>query len=164
MTINPEKVKIQMNEVEYVGHIIDQYGISFPDEKLNRVLEFKTPTLAREMKTFLGLISQFREHVPNFANLAAPCHDMITAYKKNSAEPLKWTDELNENFNNLKLAVANCTKLYFIDNELPIFLHTDASVLGITNCNFSLICSRKNFLILGPISPVVEKAAGHRRR
>ena len=32
------------------------------------------------------------------------------------------------------------------------------------NCNFSLICSRKNFLILGPISPVVEKAAGHRRR
>jgi hypothetical protein len=138
MTINPEKVKIQMNEVEYVGHIIDQYGISFPDEKLNRVLEFKTPTLYREMKSFLGLISQFREHVPNFANLAAPCHDMLIAYKKNSNDPLKWTDELKENFNNLKLAVANCTKLYFIDEELPIFLHTDASVLGIGSYLFQV--------------------------
>ena len=138
MTINPDKVKIQMNEVEYVGHVIDQYGISFSDEKLERVLEFKTPTLDREMKTFLGLISQFREHVPNFADLAAPCQDMLIAYKKKFPKKLKWTDELTENFNKLKLAVANCTKLYFLDDKLPVFLHTDASILGIGSYLFQV--------------------------
>ena len=29
MTINPEKVKFNMTQVEYVGHVIDKYGISF---------------------------------------------------------------------------------------------------------------------------------------
>ena len=33
-----------------------------------------------------------------------------------------------------------------------------------TNCNLSLICSRKRFLIITSISPVVEKAAGQSRR
>ena len=43
----------------------------------------------------------------------------------------------------MKLAVANCTKLYFIDNELPIFLHTDASVLGIGSYLFQVQNEKK---------------------
>ena len=27
MTVNPDKVKIHMNKVEYVSHVIDKYGI-----------------------------------------------------------------------------------------------------------------------------------------
>ena len=138
MTINPDKVKIHMDNVEYVGHIIDRYGIYFSDEKLHQVLEFRTPTVAHEMKSFLGLISQFRDHVQNYADLTAPCHDMILGYTKNSKEPLKWNDELNDNFIKLKAAVANCSKLYFIDDKLPIFLHTDASILGIGSYLFQL--------------------------
>ena len=138
MTINPDKVKIHMDEVEYVGHMIDSYGISFSDEKLHQVLEFRTPSVAHEMKSFLGLISQFRDHVPNFAELTAPCHDMIQGYVRASKRPLEWNDELNDNFIKLKAAVANCTKLYFIDDKLPIFLHTDASVIGIGSYLFQL--------------------------
>ena len=44
-----------------------------------------------------------------------------------------------------------------------IFRTFDLLTSPSTNCNLSLICSRKRFLILGPISPVVEKVAGHRR-
>ena len=127
-----------MDEVEYVGHMIDSYGISFSDEKLHQVLEFRTPSVAHEMKSFLGLISQFRDHVPNFAELTAPCHDMIQGYVRASKMPLEWNDELNDNFIKLKAAVANCTKLYFIDDKLPIFLHTDASVIGIGSYLFQL--------------------------
>ena len=90
------------------------------------------------MKSFLGLISQFRDHVQNYADLTAPCHDMILGYKKGSKVPLEWNDELNDNFIKLKAAVANCSKLYFIDDKLPIFLHTDASILGIGSYLFQL--------------------------
>ena len=53
MTINPEKVKIHMNQVQYVGYVVDRYGISFSEEKKRKVVEFKKPTKAREMKAFL---------------------------------------------------------------------------------------------------------------
>ena len=69
MTVNPEKVKIHLTEVEYVGHVIDKYGISFSEEKRAKVTDFRLPAQARDMKKFLGLISQFRDHVPNFSIL-----------------------------------------------------------------------------------------------
>ena len=59
MTVNPGKVKIHMSEVEYVGHVIDRYGISFSDDKRQSVTDFRKPTQAREMEKFLGLISLF---------------------------------------------------------------------------------------------------------
>ena len=68
-TVNPEKVIIHFTEVEYVGHVIDKYGISFSDEKRSKVTEFRLPAQARDMKKFSGLISQFRDHVPNFSIL-----------------------------------------------------------------------------------------------
>ena len=71
MTINPDKVKINMNEVEYVGHLIDSYGISFTQKKRNKVLDFRLPLKEKELKQFLGLISQFRDHVPDFTELSA---------------------------------------------------------------------------------------------
>ena len=43
-----------------------------------------------------------------------------------------------------------------------IFRTFDFLTLSSTNCNLSLICSRKRFLIITSISPVVEKAAGQR--
>ena len=58
----------------------------------------------------------------------------------------------------LLIAAEICRTQCFI-----IFWTFDLLTSPSTNCNFSLICSRKRFLILGPISPVVEKAAGHRR-
>jgi len=131
MTINPEKVKINMEYVEYVGHIIDKYGFSFSDEKRQKVTDFRTPELAKDMKQFLGLISQFRDHVPGFSVMTAPFNDMIPNYQKGSTKPLQWTDELRTKFAELQDAVANCCKLYFMDETSPIYLHTDASIIGI---------------------------------
>ena len=50
MAVNHEKVKINMNQVEYVGHIIDKYGISFSDEKRQKVPDFRVPEQTRDMK------------------------------------------------------------------------------------------------------------------
>ena len=125
MTINPDKVKINMTKVEYVGHVIDKYGISFSDEKRQKVTDFRAPEQARDMKKFLSLISQFRDHVPGFSVMTAPFTDMIKNYQKGSTKPLQWTNELKTEFAKLQDAVANCRKLYFMDEDLPIYLHTD---------------------------------------
>ena len=131
ITLNPAKVRIGMEAVEYVGHLLDKEELSFSQEKKESVLNFRKPETASQMKSFLGLISQFRDHVPEFGTLAAPLHGMIPDYKKNSKVPLKWTLALEESFYTLQRNVAGCQQLFFIDDSSPVFLHTDASNYGI---------------------------------
>ena len=77
ITLNPDKVRIGMQEVEYVRHLIDEDGLSFSEEKKLHVLNFRRPETASPMKSFFGLTSQFREHIQNYGVLAAPLHNMI---------------------------------------------------------------------------------------
>ena len=45
-----------MDEIEYVDHVIDMYGISFSKGKRQKVTDFTKLKQASEMKQFLGLI------------------------------------------------------------------------------------------------------------
>ena len=126
VTLNPDKVWIGMQEVEYVGRLIDKDGLSFSEEKKLHVLNFRRPETASQMKSFLGLTSQFRKHVQNYGVLAASLHNMIPNYKKNSKVQLLCTEEITESFITLQRSVSGCQKLFFIDDTFPIFLYTDA--------------------------------------
>ncbi len=44
---------------------------------------------------------------------------------------LKWTPELSATFEHIKKVVSECPTMFFLDDKLPIFLHTDASDYGI---------------------------------
>ena len=138
ITVNPEKVKMGFTEVEYVGHLIYKHGISFTKEKKDKVFEFRLPEKHHEMKSFLGLCSQYRDHIPNYAQMSAPLHEMIKGYTKNSRQKLLWTDELEKVYYQFKDAVANCGKLFFVDDDKPIFLNTDASSYGIGSTLYQL--------------------------
>ena len=55
LTFNPEKVKLGLRKIEYVGHEIDATGITFSREKLSEVSEFQLPETAKTLRSFLGL-------------------------------------------------------------------------------------------------------------
>lgn len=129
LTLNPDKCKMGVSSVEYVGHVIDEHGLRFTPEKLDAVLHFKTPATQKEMKSFLGLATYFRDHVPNFSALAAPLHSALHSYAPK--QPFAWTPALETAFESLKQAVYSCDTLYFPQGEGKFVVETDASVLGI---------------------------------
>jgi hypothetical protein len=90
ITLNPEKCKFGLTQVEYVGHTIDETGLHFSQEKLDKVMNFDKPTTHKQLKTFLGLISYFREHVNNHSELVHELQQMITPYFK--SRKLVWSD------------------------------------------------------------------------
>ena len=51
--------------------------------------------------------------------------------KKNRFYKLSWTPETINSFEELKEAIQNCQKLYFLDDYDRIILETDASDYGI---------------------------------
>ena len=63
ITLNPKKCRFGMSSVEYVGHVIDEHGITFTEEKRGTVLNFPLPQRHKEMLQFLGLINYFRDHM-----------------------------------------------------------------------------------------------------
>ena len=96
--VNPNKIKIGLSEIEYVGRTIDRYGESSSQKKQEQVLNFRKPTTGKEMKSFLGVIGQFREHVDHFGDLTAPLYKVVEDYQASKHKVVHWTDELEDAF------------------------------------------------------------------
>jgi hypothetical protein len=52
LTVNPEKCKFGLTQIEYVGHLIDEEGMTFSEKKLNHVGDFELPNNQKKMIYF----------------------------------------------------------------------------------------------------------------
>ena len=132
LTVNPEKCRFGMREIEFVGHVISTLGtptLSFSIKKLQNVGQFQLPETHKKLKSFLGLASYFRQHVKDYVAKAHDLNTMITPYKPR--QRLTWTQEQERKFEELKNAVVNCPKLHFLVPDRPVYVQTDASDYGI---------------------------------
>ncbi len=82
ITLNPKKCAFGMEEVEFVGHILKVDGVHFSAEKRGKVLDFSLPRKQKQLKSFLGLVNYFRDHVENLSVLSVPLNDMTIPCKK----------------------------------------------------------------------------------
>ena len=137
ITLNPEKCKFGVSSVEYVGHVIDETGIHFSRKKIEEVLAIPRPTLAKELRSFLGLVSYLRDHLQGLSTILRPLQDMLTEYDKN--RKLTWSPQGTEAFEVVKKLVNECPKLFFLNKNDPVFLNTDASDYGIGAYLYQLI-------------------------
>jgi hypothetical protein len=133
ITVNPDKVKIGLKQIEYVGHTIDETGLHFARQKIEDVLKTPKPQTHKDLKSFLGLCVQFSDHIARYSDLVKPLNAMILNYNKKKANTqLVWTKETSAKFADLLEAVNTCPKLFFYqEGKGEIFLHTDASQYGI---------------------------------
>jgi hypothetical protein len=131
ITVNPKKVKLGLHQMECVGHVVDHEGVHFSRSKLDSVLNFKQPIYAAQMKSFLGLANYFRDHVKNYSDLSRPLNDMVSMNPYNRRSKLVWTPETTLAYENLKLSIHECPKLFFVQDHCLVHLFTDASDYGI---------------------------------
>jgi hypothetical protein len=125
--VNPEKCSFGLEEVEYVGHSLS--AEHFKRSKIDCVINFPRPTTKLELKKFIGLVNYFRSHVKDSSTLTAPLEGLTIPYR--AKEHVKWTEETSEAFEKVKEKVHECPKLWFIDESKQLYVHTDASNIGI---------------------------------
>ena len=131
IVMNPKKVFLGMKEIEFVGHMISENTISFSKDKIDKVLQIKPPVFGKDLKSFLGVVVYFKDHIPDFSMKVRVLHKMIHNYDKTRNKKLDWDDESKLAFENIKNEVNTLQALYFLDDISPIFLRTDASLYGI---------------------------------
>ena len=132
ITVSPKKCQFLMNEIEYVGYVINTEGIRFSPEKKEKALNFPLPTTTGALKQFTGLAEHFHRHVRNFADLSRPLFKMLDGYsKRNRNNKLTWSEKDQQAFRALQTAICDSPTLYFPEPSREIFLETDASDYGI---------------------------------
>jgi hypothetical protein len=129
VTLNPTKTFVNLSSIEYVGHTISADGISISSQKKQDVLDVPLPINQQDLKSFLGLVSYYRDHLRNHSTMVHPLHQLLLDYKPRNK--IKWTEELKSTFLQIQESVNNAPPLQFVDYEAPVFLHTDASDIGI---------------------------------
>ena len=127
ITLNPKKVCLGQDHIEFVGHVVNADGISFSGEKREKVLNFPLPTKVKQLMGFIGLVNYFRDHVSDMTNKLKALRELTTDRKK----PVQWTEETEKLFYSVRDEVANCPTLFFLDVNAEVFVLTDASDYGI---------------------------------
>ena len=110
--------------------------VHFTRARLDTVLQFELPTFGKQLKSFVGFCNYFRDHVENFSTKMFPLNELLKDYDKRRR--LVWTEQSRQAVEDMKMAIHNCPSLYFMDDLLAIFLHTDASKYGIGAYLFQL--------------------------
>ena len=108
-----------------MGHIIDQTGLRFSREKLDKVLNFATPVVVKDMMRFIGLVNYFGDHIPHLADEMQMLRQM--EHEAKSSKKLRWTDERTLQFERIKNVVNELQPLYFLREGGQVKVYTDAS-------------------------------------
>ena len=80
VTAIPEKTRLGLKEVEYVGHLISSEGTSFTPAQHKEVLDFPLP--ANELLLhFIGLVNYFHDNVPQMTEMVKPLNALVDVKK-----------------------------------------------------------------------------------
>ena len=134
-TLNRSKCHIAKRELNFLGHVISQNGIKKQPEKVRAIVDFPVPQNVNDVHRFHGLAMWYASFIPNFSWIAEPLYKLL---RKNIE--FDWGPAQQEAFERIKEHMTNDVMLSGIDYSKPIYLKTDASLIGIG----AVLCQKFN--------------------
>ena len=122
-------------QVEFLGHLVGQDGLSMMDDKVHAIMHWPTPTTQKDVEQFLGLSGYYRAFIQGYSRISAPMAALTGIRTANPAKPnpsgpkppFAWTEVHQQSFDALKAAVTAAPCLILADHTKPFEVHTDAS-------------------------------------
>ena len=126
LKMKPSKCELIKDEVLFLGHVVSQEGIKPNPKTIETVLSWKQPTNVKEIQSFVGLCSYYRQYISNFSHIASP----LTQLTKKNVKFI-WDHSCQTAFEILKEKLCSAPILAFPKPGLQFILDTDASDVGI---------------------------------
>jgi len=67
ITVNPDKCELGVEQLEFVGHVVNEQGLTHTRERLDKVLQIPPPEKGKDLKSFLGVAVYVCDHIRNYA-------------------------------------------------------------------------------------------------
>ena len=122
LKINPSKITLVCQEVNYLGHVISAQGISPNPDKIAAIRDLKPPASVREVRMFLGLTGYFRKFVEAYAILAEPLYGLTRKHAR-----FEWTEQHQTGFELLKQRLCTAPVLAYPRRDRRSIVDCDAS-------------------------------------
>ena len=120
------KCEFWLDHVAFLGHVISKDGVKVDPAKTEAVSNWKRPTSASEIRSFLGLAGYYRKFVANFSKLAMPLTTLTRKGKK-----FEWTEDCEKSFEELKRLLTNAPVLAIPEGDDGFVIYSDASKMGL---------------------------------
>ena len=120
-----EKCVFSSKEVNFLGFVISDKGISVAQDKVEVIMNWPKPLRRKDLKSFLGTANFNRKFVANYSEIVAPLLLLDSKKIKNFAEA--WDENCDKAFVALKVAMTSTPVLRHVDFNLPFVLESDAS-------------------------------------
>jgi hypothetical protein len=120
------KCEFWISEVLFLGHIINKEGLGVDPKKVADILNWKAPTDAQGIKSFIGMAGYYRRFIEGFSKIAKS----MTALLGNKVE-FKWTQKCQEAFEALKEKLTTVPVLVLPDVHKPFSVYCDACYTGL---------------------------------
>jgi hypothetical protein len=116
-----------LKKVPFLGHILSENGVSVDPNKVQEVIDWKTPITVSEFRSFLGLAGYYRRFIPDFSKIVKPMISLLLKDHK-----FVWTEECETAFHTLRKLLTTAPVLAQSDIEKPFDVFCDAlkTVLG----------------------------------
>ena len=164
LRIKPGYYNLGNSHMKLLGHVVSKEGVSLDPDKVEVIQKWPLPSDGANLASALGLGAYLRDHIRNYADIAAP----LEAVKKQKI--VQWNDNLRRHWLLFKRAFATAPILSFPNMNKRFVLACDASQSGvggilyqptdedntITPHNIVAICSKQ----LGPAQrnyPIYKK-------
>ena len=69
-----------MKEINYLGHVISENGISPDPEKTRAISELRRPQNVSEVRSVIGMASYYRKFIDHFSEILKPLTELIFIY------------------------------------------------------------------------------------
>lgn len=125
--INASKCVFGLNEIDFLGHRVNEHGLTPLPDKVQAIASYKRPAIAKDLRRFIATINFYRRFLPHAVESQATLQQIIKGNKKNDKTALEWTDDSIDAFEKCKLELANAVLLFHPAPNAPLILHVDAS-------------------------------------
>ena len=126
VTLNPDKCEFGRRSIAFLGHVIDENGISADPTKTQAVIDMERPTNITEVRRFMGMANQLGKFSPKLAELSQPIRALLS-----SRAAWVWGPVQEEAFNAIKSELATPTTLALYDPAILTKISADASAYGL---------------------------------
>ena len=90
-----------MLQVDCLGHIISEKGVSVDPAKIQAINDWPKPTTSKGVQGFLGLDGYYRKFIKGFGSIAAPLNRLLTK------DGFTWSQEAADAFSQLKETLSS---------------------------------------------------------
>ena len=120
-TVNPLKCQFGVKESDFLGHWLTPTGVKPLRKKVQGILDMQAPTNIGELRSFLGMVTYYRDMWPRRSHILAPLTDLL------GTKTFVWGEAQAKAFTQMKAVIAKDTLLAYPDHNKKFIIETDAS-------------------------------------